>query len=456
MTLVNQSVTNQSQRWIFSLWCGLRTPKLTIGILVILNIVVAWGLFIPQQPQLDAILWRSNLPQLLQPWGEFLFSLGLAQIFQTPLFWFPVGLLFINSLVALADYTPNAWLRWQSPSPPIAWQHPLAIRSTETTPVQYRINWDILKTTLNEQGFTTHQNHEQADMLTATKQPWAWLLISVIYAGLVILPIAFFGSYYYLETDQILLSPADKQRNTLLDGQLELLSTNDTGDQGIIVYTPDQVEVKPDQVKPDQAKPDQAKQTLDWSLYQPQFLNRVLVTITAFDPVLTINVSDSSDKPVRLLPFQENLDPNEQLNLPIGDSSQSLYFRIVSEGLTFQITPSGKGEYNIQVLREREVTPFVNETIQEDKPLSVDSFSVHVIKNYQTEILAYYDPFFMLYLVSFISTIIGITVLFFRSPLQLWFIMEQQDSYQWIHGAVEQFGYKTLGEVYVISFGIEN
>ncbi|MDM8527864.1 cytochrome c biogenesis protein ResB [Anaerolineales bacterium HSG24] len=429
MAIVNQSVTNQPQPWIFLLWRGLRTPKLTIGVLVVLSVVVAWGLFVPQQldnaPRLNAVLWRSSLPQLIQPWGEFLFSMGLAQVFQNLWFWFPVGLLFINSLVALADYSPGVWQRWQSPSPSIEWQHPLAIRSTETVTIQKDMDWNILKTTLAEHGLTVSENHEQADMLTVAKRAWAWLAISIIYVGLIILPVAFLGSYYYLEVDQITLSPADKQFNTLLDGQLELLSTNDTGEQGVTVYTSGQAEVE---------------QTLDWSLYRPQFLNQVLVTVAAFDPVLTINVFDSSDKPVRLLPFQENLDPSERLNLPLGDSSQSLYFRIVSEGLTFQITPSREGEYNVQVLREGETTPFVNEAIQNNVPLSVDQLSVHVAMNHQAKILAYYDPFAILYLVSFVLTITGIVVLLFRSPLQFWFIMEQQDSYQWLHGAMEQFG----------------
>ncbi|MDM8531769.1 cytochrome c biogenesis protein ResB [Anaerolineales bacterium HSG25] len=428
LVLVNQPVTNQP--WAMLLWRGLRSPKLTIGALVVLSVTVVWGFFIPQQldhaPHLNTVLWRSNLPQLLQPWGDFLFSIGLAHIFQTLWFWFPVGTLFINSLIALADYTPKAWQRWQSSSPSIEWQHPLATRSIKTMPIRKNINWDTLKKPLNEQGFITHQNDKE-DRLSATKYGWAWLIVSVIYMGLIMLPVALLGSYYYLEIDQFVLSPADKQQNALLAGQLEL----QMDEQDTIVYTPNQTKVE---------------KSLSGSLYQPQFLSRVLVMVTSFDPVLTVHVSNSSDKLVRLLPFQENLDPSERLHLPLGDNHQSLYFRIVSEGLTFQITPSGEGEYNIQVLREQEITPFVNETIYEKTPLSVDQLSVHIATNHQAEILAYYDPFTILYLLSATLIFSGGIGLLLRSPVLLWFVAEQQDSYQWLHGATERFGKTKNGQ----------
>ena len=86
------------------IWYILRSLKTTGVLLFVMGLVLVVGLLLPQQTATTTnppaqTAWLNNLPGWGQPAGGILFSMGFAQIFHTPWFWFPVALLLLNSLI---------------------------------------------------------------------------------------------------------------------------------------------------------------------------------------------------------------------------------------------------------------------------------------------------------------------------------------------------------------------
>jgi hypothetical protein len=417
--ITKTSIENQSQRWIVRVWNGLQNPKMTILTLMAIGVVLSLGLFLPQQNSTsDATLWISNLPSFLQPWGEFLFFMRLSHVFHTLWFWLPVAVLLLNSLVTLADYGSLAWQRFHDKrTPPVEWLHRLANRVERVVKLPHDMETESsnIKQSLMSGGFSVYESVD-SQVVGAAKRSWAWLGIVAVYIGLVLLVIAFLGSYYALKTDSFVLLPSESKFIQLLAGRLELLSVDERGTTGEVVFTSD------------------VTRNISWSSYQPKVLNSVLVIVTDFVPILTVEASDQSDQPVTLMPVQDDLNPSEQLSFSLDEESQLLYFQIAE--LTFQVTLEQTNHYNVQVLRENETEPFINSTVKNGEQFQVNQFSIRISQSYRASLVAYRDPFILFYILGVGLVGIGVLVMIFWPPLQLWFISDET----WLYGVAEMFG----------------
>lgn len=431
---VSAQIASRWQRWLTSVWVMLRSPRLTGILLIILAVVTLVGLLLPQQAtsDADASLWITSLPQLVQLWGEPLYLLGFARIFQSPWFWLPVALLLLNSLVALADYAPGSWQRLKKPIPPLTWQHPLATRAEQI--VRLPKSPDIWLTTL--QGGLVHRRfliYQPADsdqrLIGAARRRWAWLGVVAVYAGLGVLVGALLVSHYFLQTDHLILWPYRPAASRLFQGEFELAEVK-TG-------------VNPEQAIFSANGADDQLLQFDFSLYQPVFFKKIVILPTASEPVLTIEARDSAGKLRKLIPIQADLPPAERLNLPLSGSGEPLYFVIPSAKLALQIIPdpnSGQHSYNVQVRRGSEEVPSETITVQVGESFELDDLSITMSTNRNLSLLAYYDPALPLYLVGLLLVLGGLsTFLPFLSPIQLWLVPEVKGIGGRLYGIVERY-----------------
>jgi cytochrome c biogenesis protein ResB len=170
-------------------------------------------------------VWIATLPPWLQLWGEPLFLLGFSRLFQSVWFWGPLGLLLLNSMIALADYGPGAWQRLRNPPPNMKWQHPLAHRveyadRLPDSPDQFL---EGVKCSLTKKGFYLYgAGSTDERIISAARRRWAWLGPAMGYTGLIVFAIALLVSSYLLQTDRFTLLPAEPKSSALFTGEFEL------------------------------------------------------------------------------------------------------------------------------------------------------------------------------------------------------------------------------------------
>jgi len=426
--LVNMETTNQSTsitvlptHWLTTLWRGLRSPKLTIATVIIIGLVLLMGGLLPQQSNVSG----DMLPSFLQPWGEQFASAGAFRLLHTPLFWLPIAILLLNSLVVLADYGPQVWQRWRKEIAPMLWQHPLANRLETTQALSTDVvtpSFTTLHQALTDVGYTIHlENKNDLTIMSAYNRKWVWWSIPLIYSGLLLLVIAFIGSYYTLQIDFVTLTPLEQKGSSLLTGQFELTAVDITTQQAEVTYYLNDT-----------------KQALIYTRYRPVIVDGLFILPLEFGRLLTIRATDEEAQAMRLLPVQEDLAPNEQINLPV-EIGTPIYFRIPAAGLNFQILPE-PGGYNIQVLRPDETAPSINETVSLNEPFEVDGYTLHFEPAYNLIMLIYIDSMLMLYLLSLLIIVIGLLVLLLGRPHYLWFIYERYSTTIHLYGVWEQMG----------------
>ena len=422
------------QRWVASAWVTLRSPKLTGLLLAVIAVVVLVGLLLPQAtPPADASFWIGSLPQVVQLWGEPLYLLGFARIFQSIWFWLPVGLLLLNSLVALADYTPGSWRRLKQRVPSLAWQHPLARRNEQIVrlPKSPDIYLISLQTSLAEQGFYLYQVPESEGRLVgAARRRWAWLGLVATYAGLGLLVAALLVSHYFLQLDRFTLWPQQPVTSRLFPGQFELAGFAKGQGAAQVLFSPG----------------GSSTPTLLFNFYryQPVLSNYVLLLPTGTEPVLTIEARTESGELLRLIPIQEDLSPADRLNLPLTGRGEPLYFAIPAAKLAVQILPdldSGRNSYQLQIRRGSDEVPPDTLTVQAGQTFALDDLSVTLTANRNLSLLAYRDPTLPLYLIGGLLILGGLaTLLPFLAPWQLWLVPEIKGLGGQLYGVVEKYG----------------
>lgn len=429
------------QRWVASAWVTLRSPKLTGLLLAVITVIILVGLLLPQAtPTADVSLWIASLPQLVQLWGEPLYFLGFARIFQSIWFWLPVGLLLLNSLVALADYTPGSWRRLQQRVPSLVWQHPLARRTEQIvrlskSPDIYLIS---LQTSLAEQGFYLYPEAE-GRLVGAARRRWAWLGLVATYAGLGLLVAALLVSHYFLQIDRFTLWPHQPFTSRLLQGQFELAEVKDGQGAAQVLFSP--------------VGSSAPTLLFNFYRYQPVLFNYVLLLPTGNDPVLTIEARDDAGQLRRLIPIQEDLSPAEWLNLPLTGRGEPLYFAIPSAKLAVQILPdldSGRNSYQLQIRRGSDEVPPDTLAVQAGQTFALDDLSVTLTANRNLSLLAYRDPALPLYLIGGLLILGGLaTLLPVLSPWQLWLVPEIKGLGGQLYGVVEKYGGRAGAAAYL-------
>jgi cytochrome c biogenesis protein ResB len=440
MDAVNQRLTqfaSQWQRYVTLTWYILRSPKTTGVLLVILVMVLLLGLLIPQPSGTvftatpDPTAWITSLPVWLQPAGEPLFFLGFSKIFQTFWFWLPVALLLLNSLIALADYVPGSWRRLDKTAPPIEWQHPLARRVEHSVRLP-SLPDDFLETLrglLQDRGFSLYAPVESEQRVaTAAQRRWAWLGVALFYVGLIVLIGAFLITYASVKTDRFILSPRQPQSTYLFEGEFELADVESAPNTSQVTYTPPGIEQSP--------------QTFTWRRYWPSFLNNALILPVAMDPILTVEVRDTTGALVELKPLQENLPPEKRLNLSLDETNTPLYFTIQTVDLAVQVSPDLTYEnvYNVQVLRDSGELLLEQRGIQPGQVFEVEDYQAVMFLNHTVTVLARRDPALLLYLLSLVLILTGLVLTFWRPPALVWLIPEVKGIGGQLYGVMEQFG----------------
>ncbi len=417
-------------------WYNLRSPRLTLILLALLGGVLLVGLLLPQpvsrvSTEAARSAWIAGLPPLVQLWGNLLFLLGFAQIFQSIWFWLPLGLLLLNSLLALADYAPGAWQRLRPPAPSLEWQHPLAQRAEYSTRLPETPDEFLaeLKNSLAQQGFFIYQPlPADPRIVSATRHRYAWLGPALGYAGLVGLVLAVGVSHYSLQFEYVSLQPSQAIASPLFKGTLSLSGVEPTEQSGQISLT---------------SAHDSSKViTSTWRLYQPVFFAGTIALPLAMKPLLTVEARGSDGLLLRLIPAQQNLAPAERLSIALDPSNQPLYFSIPAQGLAFQLTqePTSPGEILVRVRHTGELAPSeeIRATVGQD--FELDGLTITLIPDSGLDMLVYWDLALPLYLISFCLISLGMVFFWWRRPVLVWFVSEVKGRGGQLYGIVEKFG----------------
>jgi hypothetical protein len=234
----------------------------------------------------------------------------------------------------------------------------------------------------------------------------------------------------YLTAERLTLLPLEPRTSHLFGGTLELVEIDAVNYSGVVVYR--------------SRGDDQSFQELVWQLYRPAFFNKVLVWPAAIEPIVTIEVRNAAGEAVTLLPLREELPPTTQLNVPLAQVAEPLYFLIPSVSLAFQISPvpgSNDDDYNVQVRRGKESSPSENRMVKLGKTFDVDGLAMTVSRNYDLKFVARRDWALLLYFVVLtLVIVISAALLFFRPPWQLWLVPEVKGRGGQLYGVVEKFG----------------
>ncbi|MEW5956143.1 MAG: cytochrome c biogenesis protein ResB [Chloroflexota bacterium] len=409
----------QAQRLLASIWQFLCSPRLTIGLSLAVLAAGLAGWLLPQQPlaSLEGAVWIAGLPPWLQPWGDPLYLLGFARIFDSLWFWGPLALLLLNSLIALADYSPGARQRLGQTIPPLAWQHPLANR-TETIvrlPKTPETFLNTVQEALRQHGFFVYRPAEmdQQRLVGAARRRWAWLGLPAAYVGLILLGLGLGLSHYGQHTERLTLAPLEPRASQLLAGKFELLATGPEQSHSQVTFLP--------------AGDEPAPPTLNWRLFQPAWFGRALILPVASEPVLTVEVRDSTGGLRRLVPVQEELAPADRLNLPLAGSGEPLYLLVPSAGLALQIAPnpdSANTGYNVQVRRGSETAPSDSRLVRAGETFELDELSITFSLNRNLTVLARRDPGLLLYLLGGLLLAVGLGLTAGWPPVQVWLVPE--------------------------------
>lgn len=417
-------------------WYTLRRPA-TTGVLVgVLAVVALAGWLIPQQPTpvvtaATREVWIANLPPLLQLWGEPLFLLGFSRLFQSIWFWGPLGLLLLNSMIALAEYGPGSWRRLRQAPPNIKWQHPLAHRveyidRLPDSPDQFL---EEVKRSLTQKGFylyTSASTDERS--ISAAWRRWAWLGPAAGYTGLIVFIIALLLSSYLLQIDHFTLLPNEPKANALFAGEFELVNLDFQQSLGDVIFRPNEPEHPP--------------LRLSWRLYQPTLFDQALILPTAISPILTVEARDAGGALLRLIPSQENLAPAEQLHLPLDEANSPLYFLIPSAGLAVRIQPDpiSNTSYHVQVRSGSAGAPATEIEAQVGEVFKVNDLAVTLSHQYDLKVYVHRDPALPLYLVGLILVVMAVLFIFWQPPLQLWLVPEVKGRGGQLYCVLEKFG----------------
>jgi hypothetical protein len=417
-----------------STWYGVRSLRTTGILLLILGVVTGLSLVIPQQDSLVTTpaarqVWVSNLPAAIQSGGELFYSLGFARLFDSLWFWLPLGLLLLNSLIALADYGAAAWPRLQTRMPSLNRQHPLARRAEQSTrlPESPDTFLDKLKTSLAAQGFYLYPPLEaEPRLIGGAQRRWAWLGPAIFYVGLLVGISGLVISHFFLQSDTLTLWPLEPKSSSLFEGQFELKEVNP--DQRI-----GQVDFMVEGVEPS---------TLTWRLYLPTFFKNTLFWPRAMEPILTIEARDEKEALLRLIPSQENLFPAERLHLPLAKADGPVYFLIPAAGLAFQIVPDPNNSelFEVKVRRGSEPTPAEEIKVQAGKSFKIEGLTVTMSLTSNLLVFGYRDPALPLYGLALGFILVAGFFVFIQPPLQIWIIPEVKGRGGQLYGVVEKFG----------------
>ncbi len=415
------------------IWSRFRSPRFTVGLVIVLLIVLFLGWLIPRSPlSADAPTWTATLPQWLQPWGELLYFLGFARLFHSVWFWAPAALLLFNSLIALADYGPGSWARLGKTVPPVEWQHPVACRDERVVrlPQSPDSFLERVQDNLAGRDFFIYQPGEAEQRpVGAAKRRWAWLGLIGLYVGLLLLIVAFLISRYFLMTERLVLFPLEPESSYLLGGELELAGASSEPATSRVTFLAGET--------------GQSPSNLTWRLYRPALFRGVLVWPIASEPTLTVEVRDEADSLLKLLPVQEELSPAERLNFPLDEAGTPLYFLISSSKLAVQISPnpdSNEESYNVQVRRSSEETLLENSVVQAGETLEIEDLSMTLSRHHNLTVVAYSDPALILYGISLLLVLIGAFFTLLRPPVQVWLIPEVKGIGGQLYGIIEKFG----------------
>lgn len=430
--------SSRFQRFLVLTWYFLRGPKTTGVLVAVLVAVVGLRLLIPQQPislsEAARAAWIASLPPVVQFWGDELYVLGFARIFQSLWFWLPLGLLFLNSLVALADYVPGSWRRLQNQVPPLTWQHPLArrIEHSARLPESPDTFLVALKNELCRQNFYVYKpGATEERLIGAARRRWAWLGVAALYGGAALVAIACLVSYHFSKSESLILRPSETVESRLFGGSLKL-SVSPGGDNPI-TYVPAGAEETDRPLSP---------LILTWPLYRPAFFYNTLAWPFAAERVLTVEVRDEANHLLKLIPVQENLVPAERLNLLIPPVGTPLYFSIPSTGTVVQVLPEpGQDQvYEVQLRHGSNPSAATSTTAQAGKKFTVDGLTITLTPNAALHVLAYRDPGLILYMISAVLIFAGGVVLLWQPPLQLWLIADVKGRGGQLYGVLEKFG----------------
>lgn len=427
-------VESRVQRWTGEVWRFLRSPRLTAGCLVLLVLVGAVGWLLPQQSgaAAEGPAWIARLPAWLQPWGDLLFWLDFGRLFESIWWWGPVGLLLLNSLIALADYWPGTRRRLGRMVPPLSWQHPLARREEEVVrlPKTPDAFLSRLEEALQQQGYFVYLGRDEEERLVgAVRRRWAWLGVPALYAGLVLLAAALFWSHYGLQTERLRLDPFAPQTSRLLEGPVELQEMG-TGRPG-------------GQVLLSRETADESVRVFTWQLFQPGWLRGTLVWPLASEPVLTVEVREPGGNLRRLIPIEEDLEPAERLHLPLRGTEERLIFLVPRTNLAVQIGPGvelADNEYNLQVRREAESSPSINRTVAAGEPVEIEGLTIDLSLNRNLELLLVREPALPVYGLALLLGLGGGLVAWLWPPQQVWLAPEVKGIGGRLYGIREGFG----------------
>lgn len=418
------------QRLFVSTWYKTRSPQLAGILLAILGIVLLTGLILPQQPSpaTPPADWIVTLPFWLQPWGEPLYFLQLSKIFQSPWLWVPVAFLLFHSLIALADYALPSWQRSRPAKDvdSLAWQHPLARRIEHSVrlPASPDELLDSLKETLAAKGFSvTPPFTDDERLIGATRWQWVWLGIITFYGGLILICLTLLAGNYLLDIENVTLLPFTPQESKLI-GTLELVEID--GRSGVIVFT--------------SKRDSQISQTKPWQLYIPGFFDSTLIWPTNIKPIITVEVRNTEDELVTLIPLREDLSPSKRLSLEQVD--EPFYF-LIPTSHAFQVSPipeSSEGDYNVQVRRQSETSPSENLMANLNQTFQVDDYSVTISLNHKIQLVVSRDwPLITFFILLMLIVVISAGLLFGLKPRQLWLVPEIKGRGGQLYGVMEIF-----------------
>lgn len=424
----------QLSKFLTPVWYSLRSFKTTVWLLVVWVAILELRWLIPQQTGLAAPAsareaWIASLSQPLQPWGELLYSLGLARMFDSLWFWLPLGLLAVNSLVALADYGPGSWRRLQALLPNLGWQHPLARRAEQSNrlPEAPDAFLDQLKTALTAQGFYLYPSAEtEARLIGAVCRRWAWLGPVIFYAALLILVVAVSLSHAFLQMDMLTLRPLEPQTSALFSGKFELKKTFPAQQASQINYSSGGNEPI----------------LFNWQLYLPVFFDNALIWPQAMESIVTVEARDEAGALLRLIPSQANLFPAERLHLSLAAANTPVYFLIPATGLAFQIVPdaSNMQKFEVKVRSGSEAAPIEEFEVESGQPFESSGLTLKLTRNSNVTVTVLRDPALLLYGLTLVLIVVAGIFTFWLPPVQLWFIPEVKGRGGQLYSVVEQFG----------------
>lgn len=417
-------------------WYYLRQPQLTAALVSALILAAGAGWLLPQQPAglSNADAWIAALPAPIRLWGQPLFWLGFAKIFQSGWFWLPAALLLLNSLVALADYLPGARARSGHTSPSIEWQHPLAGRLEQVARLSRspQVWLAALKNRLAAQGFAVYQPAEdEGRLIGAARRRWAWWGPVGLYAGLALLVSGFIVSSSFGQAQTLTLFPNQPQNSRLLPGRFELTPVSQSDvTQETLLFWPDQAGVP--------------ARVYSIRLFNPAWFGGMVWLPVGRDPLFTVEVRNAANARLRLIPVQEDLPPADRLHLPLPAGDAPLYFLIPAVNLAVQVRPNPADplhSYNIQVRRgaNEPVTP-ENGLAQAGQPFALDDLTVTISPSQTLNLVTYADPALAVYLLAAALLLGGLAATLLWPPVQVWLAPEVKGLGGQLYGVLEKIG----------------